>query len=279
MTIDGSQSVIGGFDLRMIEQTVPTLIIGNSVDILKQFPSNSINMIIDDIGYMDLEKHRAVGTTTRLKASFYETLEYSAILPEYKRLLIDRHHIYFWRPSFSRDSIQYWVELIDPDKGLLAINSFTIRKIIPCLKQYRGMGYSYNSRHERLIECTKCEMDELVFAHVGKSMEQLNDLNTPDVFIDEWKHPHDKTKIHVSEKPTTIYSKLIKASTKFNDIILEPFAGSFQSAKANCQEGLQRRVVGIELDKIIAQRTIEDFKSEGYEINVIEWNKPIQKSY
>lgn len=54
-------------------------------------------------------------------------------------------------------------------------------------------------------------------------------------------------RFHPTQKPTQLISKLITYYTKENDLILDPFMGSFTTAV--CCHRLQRRFIGTELDK------------------------------
>ena len=59
-----------------------------------------------------------------------------------------------------------------------------------------------------------------------------------------WK---TKTRIHPTQKPTQLIIQLLNHYTKENDLILDPFTGSFTTAVA-CHK-MQRRFIGAELDK------------------------------
>ena len=54
-------------------------------------------------------------------------------------------------------------------------------------------------------------------------------------------------RFHPTQKPTQLWSKLIAFYTKPNDLILDPFMGSFTTAV--CCHRLQRHFIGAELDK------------------------------
>ena len=145
--------------------------------------------------------------------------------------------------------------------GLLSSNDFVLRKIIPALKNYRGMGYSWNSQHEMILYAIK---------HGGDSSRQLNNKSMKDYFVFGWKHPSAKERAHESEKPTEIYRDIILNSSNPIDIVIEPFAGSFQSALANTKFTLGRKVIGIEIDPERAKNTANFFNREtNKELNVI----------
>ena len=260
-----SQLTLDKFQINKVKPDQPTLIIGDAIDIMNKFPKNTIDLIIDDIGYNDLEEHRQKGTTTRLTEKsgneWYAVREYKETIPIYSKLLKRGRHMYIWRPSFNMKSLQNWVELIDPQMGLLSTNDFVLRKIIPCFKNYRGMGYSWNSQHEMIVYCIK---------HGERDARQLNSKDMKDYFLGGWKHPTSKEKIHTSEKPTEVYRDIILNSSQPLEIILEPFAGSFQCAFANTKFTLGRRIIGIEIDPERAKITANYFKKETKrELNVI----------
>ena len=245
------QLTLDKLQLSKVIPSRPVLFVGDCIEIMKTFPEKSFDLIIDDVGYDDLEKDRAIGTTTRLTeksgTKWYKLTSYFETIPIYSEIIKQNRHIYLWRPAFNRGSIGNWSTLIDP-RGIMANNNFKIRKIIPVLKNYRGMGYSYNARHEMLLYAIK------------GNARQLNDLMIPDYFDVKWKHPQSINKIHTSEKPIEAYKIIIENSSNKGEILLEPFAGSFQSAVCNVKYKLGRRIIGIEIDEDNAQKTAEYFQ-------------------
>ncbi|MDE1868189.1 MAG: site-specific DNA-methyltransferase, partial [Thaumarchaeota archaeon] len=245
-----SQITLDGFDLTKVSRNIPLLIIGDALQVMNQFPHESIDMIHDDAGYNDLQEHREVGTTTRLKVSegsnnaFYEdNVDYNKTIPIYRNLLKKGRHLYIWRPSLNEKSLHNWCLLIQPEVGLLSKNSFRFRKAIVCKKSYPGMGYSFRSEQERIIVADNVETEEIFFAYKKGQMRQLQLKSLKDIFIDKWKHPRSPEKIHTSEKPLSIVTKLIKTSSYPDEIVLEPFAGSFQTGIANVKSSLNRKVI------------------------------------
>lgn len=246
--------------------TTPTLLIGDAVKILKLFPSESIDLIYSDHAYDDMEIHRSVGTTTRLKQSdgsnmeWYETIPYEDVIPIYSKILKKGKHYYDWRPSLNTASWKNWSKLLSLDNGLLVSNDFTLAKVLPAGKPFMGMGYSYRSTHECLMFCIKSVQNKV----------QLNDLSLPDIIDERWLYPRSNERIHDSEKPLEIARKVIENSSQINELVLEPFAGSFQSGIANHRFNLNRRMIGIEKNTKIAKKTIDYFKDSKIELNVID---------
>ncbi len=248
------QLTFGKIQLKKVKPDQPLLIIADSLKIMKGFPRNSIDLIIDDVGYDDLEKDREIGTTTRLTeksgTKWFDLVSYFQIMPIYSRILDKGRHIYFWRPSFNQGSIENWSKLIDPNSGILIKYDFILRKIIPVLKKSPGMGYSWRSQHEMLLYAINS----------GREKRNLNNKALKDFFDVEWIHPLSKNRVHTSEKPLEAYRLIIENSSKPNDIVLEPFAGSFQSAIANVKYNLKRKIIGIEIDEENAMNAYNNFK-------------------
>jgi site-specific DNA-methyltransferase (adenine-specific) len=72
-----------------------------------------------------------------------------------------------------------------------------------------------------------------------------------------WRFPVGRSKIHPTEKPVALMSRLVAASTNEGDTILDPFMGSGTTGVA-CKN-LNRNFIGIELDETyfnIAQERI-----------------------
>ncbi|MCZ8659771.1 site-specific DNA-methyltransferase, partial [Escherichia albertii] len=53
----------------------------DAVEWLKTLPSGSVDLFVTDPPYESLEKHRKIGTTTRLKVSKSSSNEWFAIFP------------------------------------------------------------------------------------------------------------------------------------------------------------------------------------------------------
>lgn len=249
------QLTFDDIQLNKIKPNKPLLIIGDSVKFMEGLPSQCVDLVIDDVGYDDLEKDRAIGTTTRLtektKTKWYKLTSYYDVVPIYSKILKNGRHVYFWRPSFNKGSLLNWVTLIDPNGGLLAKNNFKLRKIIPVLKNFPGMGYSWRSQHETILYAIKTG---------GGTLRNLNMKNYKDYFDVEWKHPQNLDKIHTSEKPIKAYKMILENSSNPDEIVIEPFAGSFQSAIANTKYKLKRKIVGIEIDEENAMNTYNYYK-------------------
>jgi hypothetical protein len=62
-----------------------------------------------------------------------------------------------------------------------------------------------------------------------------------------WKGSAGRRTFHPTQKPTWLFRLLIEASSRPNDVVLDPFCGSGTSLVAAIQTG--RKSIGVELDK------------------------------
>lgn len=257
------QQTFGRIDLSQFRKGTQTLIIGDVRNVLAEFPHNSIDLIYSDESYTDIDSHRMIGTTTRMK-ELYETIDYEQVIPFYSYILKVGRHWYFWRPTINEESLRNWCSLIDPSKGLCHEYGFVIRKAIPIPKP-SGMGYSWRSSHEYIV-----------FAYKDGDFRQLNDYALKD-YQDDIIWPSHKTKIHKSQKPIAIAKRVLMNSSNEGELVLEPFAGSFGSAEVNHQYKLNRIVIGIEKNQDIANKTIDYFKSQEIPLDVINFGNSEKK--
>src|SRR3954453_18268975 len=102
----------------------------DAVQWLRAQPDESIDLIVTDPAYESLEKHRAIGTTTRLKHSKSSSNDWFAIFPNarfgelfseiYRVLRGDRHFYLLWdaetmfvaKPEAERVGFRFWKPLV-----------------------------------------------------------------------------------------------------------------------------------------------------------------------
>lgn len=179
----------------------------DAVDFLKSLESDSIDLMITDPAYESLEKHRKIGTTTRLKKSKSSSNQWFEIFPnsrfeelfaEIYRTLKKNSHFYL----LCDQETAFYVKPIAEKCG------FKFWKPIIWDKMRIGMGYHYRSRYEFIL-----------FFEKGK--RKLNNLGIPDIL--EVPRVYNG---YPTEKPTALIDILIKQSSTENDIVCDPFMGS-----------------------------------------------------
>lgn len=174
---------------------------------LRTLSDESVDLLITDPPYESLEKHRAVGTTTRLKHSKASSNDWFQIFPntrfhelfrEVYRVLKKHRHFYL----FCDATTMFVAKPIAEEVG------FKFWKPLIWDKQKIGMGYHYRSRHEFVL-----------FFEKGK--RRLNNLGQADII--------EAARVvggYPTEKPASVSRVLIEQSTQPGELVLDPFMGS-----------------------------------------------------
>ena len=183
---------------------------------LRTLPSASIDLVVTDPPYESLEKHRAIGTTTRLKHSKASSNDWFDIFPnerfpelfaEVYRVLRRNTHFYLFCDP----------ETMFVAKPLAEAAGFRFWKPVIWDKCRIGMGYHYRSRYECIL-----------FFEKGK--RKLNDLGVADII--------SVPRIvggYPAEKPAAVSQVLVRQSTQPGEIVADPFMGSGSAGVAAVQ--------------------------------------------
>jgi site-specific DNA-methyltransferase (adenine-specific) len=179
----------------------------DAVEWLRGLPSESLDLVVTDPPYESLEKHRAIGTTTRLKQSagssnpwfgVFANARFAELFAEVFRVL--KRHTHFYLMCDAETSFIA--------KPIAEAAGFKFWKPLVWDKLSIGMGYHYRSRYEFIL-----------FFEKGK--RRLNDLGTADVL----QVPRVRNG-YPAEKPVRLLETLISQSTKVGDLVADPFMGS-----------------------------------------------------
>jgi site-specific DNA-methyltransferase (adenine-specific) len=122
----------------------------DALDALQAMPDGSVDLVVTDPAYESLEKHRAKGTTTRLKHSKASSNDWFKIFPNawFPELLL---HIY---RVLKKDRHFYLLcdqETMFVVKPLAEAAGFKFWKPIVWDKMKIGMGYHYRARYELIL--------------------------------------------------------------------------------------------------------------------------------
>jgi len=190
-----------------VDSSLFDLSVLDAVEWLRAQPSESIDLLVTDPAYESLEKHRAVGTTTRLKHSKGSSNDWFTVFPNARfaelfdeafRALKRNTHFYLYcdaetmfiaKPEAERAGFRFWKPLVWDKKTI-------------------GMGYHYRARYEFIL-----------FFEKGK--RRLNDLGIADVIAVPRIH-----RGYPAEKPPAVSEVLIAQSTAPGDVVADPFMGS-----------------------------------------------------
>lgn len=203
---------------------------GDAFEMLAALPDESVGLVVTDPPYESLEKHRAHGTTTRLKISTKSSNEWFAIvknerLPELMaelyRVLKRNTHCYMFCDGETSDVLRDVVRAMPPRRA------FKWWKRLVWDKMCIGMGYHWRARYEFIV-----------FLEKGK--RKLNNLGLPDVLTAK-----RIANGYPTEKPVELAHTLIHNSSQLGEIVLDPFCGSGSTGVAALSLG--RRFVGFDI--------------------------------
>lgn len=199
----------------------------DAVGWLEGMPDGHADLIITDPAYESLEKHRKVGTTTRLKHSKASSNDWFTIFPngrfreffgEAYRVLAKNAHLYL----FCDQETMFVVKPLAEQAG------FKFWKPLVWDKKHIGMGYHYRSRYELIL-----------FFEKGK--RKLKDLGQADVL----NYPRLYKPGYPSEKPVEVSEVLVKQSSDGGQLVVDPFMGSGSVGEAALKNG--RRFAGCDI--------------------------------
>ena len=221
-----------------------TLAQRDAVDWLRTLPAESIDLVVTDPPYESLEKHRAIGTTTRLKHSKASSNDWFAIFPNarFEELFREVHRV------LKRNAHFYLY--CDPETAFVAKPigeqvGFKFWKPLVWDKRQIGMGYHYRARYEFVL-----------FFEKGK--RKLNNLGTADII--EAPRVRDG---YPAEKPPEVSQVLVSQSTLPGEIVADPFMGSGSVLVAAAREG--RHCLGNDLCQeavTIAERRLRELGAQ-----------------
>lgn len=179
----------------------------DAVEFLSSLESGSVDLLITDPPYESLEKHRKVGTTTRLKNSKSSSNAWFDIFPNarFESLFIEIYRVLKSNSHFYLLCDQETAFIVKPIAEQVG---FKFWKPIVWDKMKIGMGYHYRARYEFIL-----------FFEKGK--KKLNDLSIPDVLQVPRVY-----RGYPTEKPVELMEILIKQSSKEGEIVCDPFMGS-----------------------------------------------------
>jgi site-specific DNA-methyltransferase (adenine-specific) len=190
----------------------------DAVEWLRGMGDGTVDLVVTDPPYESLERHRARGTTTRLKHSKASSNDWFAVFPndrfgelfaELHRVLRRDRHLYMFcdqetmfvaKPEAERAGFKFWKPLVWD-------------------KQRIGMGYHYRARYELIL-----------FFEKGK--RKLNDLGVADVI----GYPRIVGG-YPAEKPAAVSEVLVRQSTRPGMLVVDPFMGSGSAGVAAVRRG------------------------------------------
>jgi modification methylase len=245
---------------------VDQILQGDCIDVLSTIPPNSVDLIFADPPYyLRLQKDLYRPNMTKVDAvndgwdHFDDFKAYDEFTKKWlsacQRVLKDTGTIWV---IGSYHNI-YRVGAIMQDLGFWFLNDILWIKSNP-MPNFRGVRFT--NAHETMIWAQKKKGAKYTFNH--HSMKALNDELQ---MRSDWEIPlatgkqrikSNGSKAHSTQKPEALLYRVIMASSKPGDVVLDPFFGSGTTGAV--AKKLGRRWIGIERDKKyvrVAQKRID----------------------
>ena len=246
------------------------LISGDSLKLMAQLPSESVDMIFADPPYfMQLHKElvrpdaTAVAAVTDEWDKFQDADSYDIFTQEWLKQafrvlkktgslwVIGTYHNIF-RVGYHLQNAGFWI-----------LNDIIWHKTNP-MPNFKGTRFT--NAHETLIWCTKEPRTKYTFNY--ESMKAFNDdLQMRSDWLIPVCHGPERVKnaegktLHSTQKPEELLYRIILACTNPNDLILDPFVGSGTTAAV--AKKLGRHYIGIDQEKTyidFAQKRLKNIK-------------------
>lgn len=207
---------------------------GDCLEVLKNIPDNSIDLIVTDPPYPTTSRGNAGNSggmlqkeiNKRGKVFEHNNIDCSKYAPEYHRVLKDGSHCYVMTNH---------VNLINMLNVFTNCGFHFIKSLI-WNKGNKIMGQYYMSQFEYIL-----------FFRKGKGI-RINNCGTSDILsVKNVKTKGAGGNLHDTEKPVELMKILIENSSKENQTVLDTFMGIGSTGIA-CVD-TNRNFIGIEIDK------------------------------
>lgn len=257
------------------------LAVRDAVEWLRGIEDESVDLVVTDPAYESLEKHRAHGTTTRLKQSAASSNEWFPIfrnerfhdlMTELYRVLAPNAHLYVLtdeetaidvvRPVGREAGFTWWKSLVwVKTKGAAQVevpelDGDPADYLASQLKI--GMGYHWRATNERV-------------SFLEKGKRRLNHLGWSDVI------PGPRVSGYPTEKPVSVLRALIENSSAPGDLVIDPFLGSGSTGEAALSCG--RSFAGCDVQETAVTNARERLLRHGVDARVLrERRGPAQGS-
>lgn len=215
-------------DLALFHSEPAEVTQGDAIAWLKTLESRSVDLVITDIAYESLEKHRAVGTTTRLTNDWFPIFpnaRMGELFSALYRVMAKNSHLYFFCDS----------ETMFVAKPLAEAAGFKFWKPLIFDKEAIGMGYHYRATYEFIL-------------FFEKGHRNLADKGIPDLLT----HKRIRGK-YPTEKPEDLARILVRQSSLPGELVIDPFCGSGSFGAAAVREG--RRFAGCDIQERAVELT------------------------
>jgi modification methylase len=229
---------------------------GDCIDILRGLPSSSVDMIFADPPYnlqLQGDLHRPDASRVDAVDDDWDQFESfaaydafcSAWLKECRRVLKPNGTI--WVIGSYHNIFRLGVQI--QDLGYWILNDIVWRKTNP-MPNFKGRRFT--NAHETMIWAAKGAGSKYRFNYdsmkaMNEDLQMRSDWEFPLCTGGERLKDQDGKKVHPTQKPESLLSRIILACTAPGDVVLDPFFGTGTTGAV--AKKLGRHFVGIEQDK------------------------------
>ena len=247
-----------------INKFLNKILIGNNVNLLKQLPEESVDLIFADPPYNlqlsnDLRRpdQTYVSGVSEEWDKFHSFKDYddytfswlktcrNILKPNGSIWVIGSYHN-IYRVGYILQNLGFWI-----------LNDIIWRKTNP-MPNFKGTRFT--NAHETIIWASKNQKSRYTFNY--EAMKSLNgdlqmrsDWSIPICTGNERLKNNVGVKVHPTQKPETLLNRVIMSSTKLDDIILDPFFGTGTTGVV--AKRLNRKFIGIEENKEYAKYALK----------------------
>ena len=240
--------ICGKENVQGIDKFINQIIHGDCLEVMKEIPNNSIDMILADLPY---------GTT---RNKWDSIIPLDRLWKQYKRIIKDNGAIVLFgqgkftaemmlsEPKLHRYNL-IWDKVLP--SGFLNANRMPLRShedimvFYKKLPQYNPQKTLGKKNHSKGVNKENKNNNYGEFGFVDNS-EKLGDMKHPKSII-TFSKPHPSVSVHPTQKPVELFEYLIKTYTNEGDVVLDNVIGSGTTAVACINTG--RNYIGIELDE------------------------------
>lgn len=193
---------------------------GDCLDVMRGFPDASVDMVLTDVPYNEVNRSSGGLRNLDKGAADDSPFDMADLCAQVGRVAAGSAYIFCGRGQISELSV------------LLEQHDFTVRL---------GIWHKTNPSPMNGQRLWLSGIEACVFGRKSKAV--FNEHCQSAV----WSCASMQSKIHPTQKPIKLFERLIAASSKPGDVILDPFMGSGTTAIAAERSG--RRWIGIEREE------------------------------
>ncbi|MEO1425084.1 MAG: site-specific DNA-methyltransferase, partial [Pseudomonadota bacterium] len=253
---------------KSMDLPLDSIVAGDCIEVLRSLPDGSIDLVFADPPYnlqLKGELHRPDNSKVDAVDDAWDQFSSFAAYDRFSRAwLAEAHRVLkpngaIWVIGSYHNIFRVGAAL--QDAGYWILNDVVWRKSNP-MPNFRGKRLT--NAHETMIWAAKSEASKYTFNY-----EALKALNEGVQMRSDWVLPicnggerlkdDDGNKAHPTQKPEALLHRVLVASTKPGDIVLDPFFGTGTTGAV--AKRLGRHFIGIEREA--AYRTVAEARLAG----------------